>query len=290
MKTLITLLFILGFSFPVSSQEKILYKQIDTTKLYLEVFYPEKKDSIEKNPAMLFFFGGGWNTGDPHQFLHHAEHFSREGIVCFLVDYRVNKRNGTTPFDALKDAKSAMRYVRKNADKFGVDPDKIIASGGSAGGHLAAATAIISGYNDASDDTTVSCRPNALVLFNPVIDNGPGGYGYKRIGEAYRFFSPIHNIHKGTPPTIFFLGTEDKLIPVVTAQYFKMIMEKVGSRCDLKLYKDQEHGFFNYHNKDLYDATIKEADKFLRSLEYISDDQNRPEDANKQSLNETKQE
>jgi len=257
----------------VSSQDKFLYKQTDTTKLYVEVFYPENLDTTKKHPAMVFFFGGGWNTGSPHQFIHHAEYFSQRGIVCFLAGYRVKKRNGTTPFESLKDAKSAIRFIRENSDKFGVDPDRIIASGGSAGGHLAAATALIKNYNEVTDDTTVSCIPNALVLFNPVIDNGPGGYGYDRIGEAYKNFSPLHNIHKGAPPTIFFLGTKDRLIPVVTAEYYKMVMEKVGSRCDLKLYEGQGHGFFNYKNQDIYNSTVKEAEDFLKSLGYISSEQ-----------------
>jgi acetyl esterase/lipase len=256
-------------SLTVFTQEKFLYKQTDTTKLYLEVFYPADMDTIETYPAMLFFFGGGWNTGDPHQFIYHAKYFAAKGIVCFLADYRVKKRNGTTPFESLKDAKSAIRFIRKNAGMFGVDPDSIVASGGSAGGHLAAATALIGKYNETSDDTTISCKPNALVLFNPVIDNGPGGYGYERVGEAYKDFSPLHNIHKGAPSTIFFLGTEDKLIPVVTAEYYKMVMEKAGSRCDLKLYEGQGHGFFNYGNKEIFNSTVIETESFLRSLGYI---------------------
>jgi acetyl esterase len=115
----------------------------------------------------------------------------------------------------------------------------------------------------------VSCIPNSLVLFNPVIDNSPGGYGYERIGEAYKNFSPLHNINKGAPPTIFFLGTNDDLIPVETAQYYKVVMEKVGSRCDLKLYKGEGHGFFNYRNTKYYNQTVAVTDRFLQSLGYI---------------------
>ncbi|NPA35925.1 MAG: alpha/beta hydrolase [Chlorobi bacterium] len=261
--------FVMLFSFETVSQTKVLYKQIDTIKLYMEVINSPDTVISEKCPAMVFFFGGGWNVGNTHQFIHHAKYFADRGIVCFLVDYRVKKRNGTTPFESLKDAKSAIRFVRQNADEFGISPDSIIASGGSAGGHLAAATALIKDYNESTDDTTVSCVPDALVLFNPVIDNGPGGYGYDRVGEAYKDFSPLHNIQKGAPPTIFFLGTEDELIPVVTAEYYKMVMEKVGSRCDLKLYEGQGHGFFNYRNREVYNSTVKEAEEFLRSLGYL---------------------
>ena len=128
------------------------------------------------------------------------------------------------------DAKSAVRYVRNNAAKWGIDPNKIVASGGSAGGHLAAATAVIEKYNDPNDDLSISCVPDALVLFNPVIDNGPGGYGFERIGDAYKNFSPIHNLRKDLPPTIFFLGTNDALIPGETAKYYQTVMQKTGNR------------------------------------------------------------
>ena len=190
-------------------------------------------------------------------------------MICFIADYRVKSRQQTTPFESLKDAKSAIRFIRGNAEKYNIDTSKIVASGGSAGGHLAAATALIEDYNENTDDLSISCLPNALVLFNPVIDNGPGGYGYSRIGEAYKNFSPLHNVKEGAPPTIFFLGTNDRLIPVETAKYYQTVMEKVKSRCDLHLYEGQGHGFFNYKNFEYYKKTVAETDKFLQSIGYL---------------------
>ena len=204
--------------------------------------------------------------------MNQARYFSKRGIVCFLADYRTESKNQTSPFESLKDAKSAIRFIRENASKFVIDPKRIIASGGSAGGHLAAATALINNYNDNTDDLSVSCIPNALVLFNPVIDNGPGGYGFERIGDEYKDFSPVHNIKKGAPPTIFFLGTNDNLIPVETAEYYKKVMEKIESICELKLYKGEGHGFFNYSNIENYKKTVFEADNFLQSLGYLKEE------------------
>ncbi len=270
--SLFGLIILLMFSVSAFSQKELLYKQVDSTKLYVEVYSPEKMDSTKAYPAMVFFFGGGWIGGGRGHFRHQAEYFSRRGLVCFLVDYRTKKGNGTTPFESLKDAKSAMRFVRSNAAEFGIDPDRIVASGGSAGGHLAAATAFTDGYNEESDDLSASSVPNALVLFNPVVDNGPGGYGYERVGDEYKNFSPLHNIKEGAPPTIFMLGTKDRLIPVVTAEYYKMVMEKVGSRCDLKLYEGEGHGFFNYGNREMYNKSVADADEFLISIGYITGD------------------
>ena len=252
-----------------NSQEEILYKKVDTTQLFLEVHYPPNMESSRSYPAMVFFFGGGWVGGNRSQFLHQAQYFAKRGVVCFLADYRTSKINGTTPLESVKDAKSAIRFIRKNATKFNIDGTKLIASGGSAGGHLAAATALVEGYNDPADDMSIDCIPNALVLFNPVVDNGPGGYGYERIGEAYKDFSPLHNIKKDAPSTILFLGTKDHLIPVVTAEYYKLVMEKVESRCDLKLYDGKGHGFFNYKDFESYKSTVAAADQFLVSLGYL---------------------
>ena len=250
-------------------KERVIYKQLDTTALSLDIYYPAKYDTTQSYPAMVFFFGGGWNTGDVTQFEPHAAYLSDRGMVCFLADYRTATRHHTTPFESLRDAKSAMRFVRKHAEQYRLDTAKIVAGGGSAGGHLAAATALVEGYNEASDDLSVSCVPDALVLFNPVIDNGPGGYGYERIGRAYKEFSPLHNILTGAPPTIFFLGTNDDLIPVATAKYYKTVMEKVGSRCDLELFEKEQHGFFNYKNRDNYRKTVFAMDTFLISLGYL---------------------
>ncbi len=265
----LVIVFLLALS--AAAQEKIVYKQIDTLQLTLEVYQPESIEEGERVPGMIFFFGGGWNGGSTHQFLRQAEYLSQKGIVCFLAEYRVKNRNNTSPFEALKDAKSAMRYLRAHAADFNVDPDKIIAAGGSAGGHLAAATALCNGYNDKRDDLSVSCIPNALVLFNAVVDNGPGGYGYERVGEAYKSFSPLHNIDRAAPPTLLLLGNKDHLIPVATYNYYKAVMDKLKRPCVLKIYEGGKHGFFNYNKKTpaFYNATLAETEQFLSSLGYL---------------------
>lgn len=253
-----------------SSQESVLYKKIDTTSLYMDIYLPSYWKADQQYPAIVFFFGGGWVGGSKSQFEPAARYLAERGMVCFLADYRVRNRHGTTPFESLKDARSAMRFVKKNVTRYSLDPDKIVAAGGSAGGHLAAATALIEGYDEEGEDISADVKPSALVLFNPVIDNGPGGYGYERIGEAYLSFSPLHNLREGAPPTVLFLGTLDRHIPMVTAEYYKHVMEKVGSRCDLHLYEGQQHGFFNYKNFELYRQTLLAADQFLMSLGYLS--------------------
>jgi len=260
-------LFLLGYSLAFAQGPiKEIYKTTPEDSLSLEVYLPQDKD--ESRPAMIFFFGGGWNGGSTDQFRPHAEYFAQKGMVSVLADYRVHSRHQTNPFEALEDAKAALRYLKINAEKWGIDSSRIVAAGGSAGGHLAAATALTKDFDAAHK---INPKPAALVLFNPVIDNGPGGYGHERIGNRYKEFSPLHNIEEGAPPTLFFLGTEDRLIPVITAQYYQMVMEKVGSYCELILYEGEGHGFFNFKNQDIYQQTITETTTFLTKLGFISE-------------------
>ena len=248
-----------------------IYKVVNNDSLMLRVYFPDNFKKKKKYPTIVFFFGGGWNGGTITQFEDQSKYFASRGMVTAVVDYRVKSRNKTTPFDAVKDAKSAMRYLKTNAKDFGIDTKKMVASGGSAGGHLAAATTLLPSLNESTDDLSVSPKATALILFNPVIDNGKGGYGYERIGDRYMEISPMHNITKGAPPTIFFLGDNDKYIPVATGKEYKSRMEAVGSRCDLFIYEGQEHGFFNKSKKKgkYYYETVYEADLFLQSLGYL---------------------
>lgn len=250
----------------------VTYKHIDDINLDLHIFFPPSHNLSRNKPAIVSFFGGGWNGGTIKHFYRQSEYWASRGMVAICADYRVAKRHKARPFECLQDAKSAMRWVRAHCKELGIDPERIAAAGGSAGGHLAAATATIKKFNAPDDDLEISCSPDALVLFNPVFDNGPEGFGYDRVKEYWQDFSPMHNLDKNTPPTIVFLGTKDNLIPVATAKKYKETMESNGSRCDLFLYDGQGHGFFNHgkNNNSLYFLqTLLESDRFLTSLGYL---------------------
>jgi acetyl esterase/lipase len=255
----------------IAGADTHIYKKIGEVELSLFLFKPEGHKPEDKTPAAVFFFGGAWNGGSPKQFEAHSKYLASRGMIAAVADYRVKSRQGTTPFECVKDGKSAVRWLRQNAATLGIDPDRVAAGGGSAGGHVAAATATTKGLEEEGQDLSVSSVPNALLLFNPVYDNGPGGWGHSRVKERWKEISPMHNIRKGTPPTIVFLGTNDKLIPVATAETYKKKMIEVGSRCDLHLYEKQGHGFFNTNKAggQHYRATVLEMDKFLISLGWL---------------------
>ena len=256
---------------PTEPRKELIYRKVGDAELKMVINYPTGHKKGDRMPAIVFFYGGGWFTASSTQFSGQANRLKNEGMITILADYRVKNIHNTTPFDALDDAKHAVSFLREHAADLGINENMLAAGGGSAGGHLAAATDLTG--NGKAEGSAFSCRPNALVLFNPVFNNGPGNYGYDRIGSRYMEFSPFHNIKKGAAPAIIFLGTKDEYIPVSVAEDYKKAMDNVGSRCDLYLYEGQEHGFFN--RPPYFDETLEKATVFLRSLGYLPPLKNR---------------
>ena len=228
-------------------------------------FFIFKKESERPLPGIVFFFGGGWMRGTPTQFFEHCKYLANRGMVAISAEYRVKTVHDTPPQDCVRDGKSAVRFIRSNAKSLGIDPNQIAAGGGSAGGHVAAMTGLSDQFDEANEDTSVSSRPGALVLFNPVMDTSAEGYGHDRLGEDFLSMSPLHLITEHAPPTLVMLGTQDKLIPVSTAEQYLKKMKKCESDCQLELYEGQGHGFFNYREGDnpYYGKTVQAMDGFL---------------------------
>ncbi len=248
--------------------ESEVYKKSDSHELKLFIEKPPGWKASDAHPAMVFFFGGGWVGGTPEQFLKQSQYLASRGMVGIRVEYRTlpNGDKGP-PVVCCADAKSAVRFVRSHAAELGIDPRRIAAAGGSAGGHLAAFAALVTGLDDARDDLKVSCKPDALVLFNPVFDNGPGQWGHERVGARFMEFSPAHHVTKDAPPTVVFLGDQDKLIPVSVLRNFESAMKSAGARCEANVYPNCGHGFFN--RDPHFTATLLETDKFLASLGWL---------------------
>lgn len=251
------------------------YKTAGDRPLQLHVFSPADHRSTDRRPAILFFFGGGWSRGTPLQHYAEARHYASRGYVAITVDYRVSATHpGATPFDALADAKSAIRHVRTEGARYGIDPDRIIGAGASAGGHLAAAAALSTSFDDPADDLSVSPRPDALVLWYPVLDNGPGGYGTERIGDRFGEFSPFHLVSSvKPPPTLILLGSRDCHLSVARAGEYRDRAQAAGARCDLKVFEGGQHAFYDYRSPAPRDLALRAeslaaADAFLRSLDY----------------------
>lgn len=250
------------------------YKTIGDTKLNLYLFSPA---SPKNAPSIVFFFGGGWKNGTPQQFETQCRELAKRGMVAIAADYRVESRHGVKPTQCLADARSAVRWVRAHAEQLGVDPQRIAAGGGSAGGHLAACTPFITEFDEPNEDKSVNAVPNALVLFNPALVLAPiegfdaEGFGTRvpeeRMGTKPENLSPAHHITKNGPPTIIFHGREDTTVPFASAEAFTAKMKLLGNRCELRGYEGQKHGFFN--GDEYKEKTLAEADQFLVSLGWL---------------------
>lgn len=249
-----------------------VYKEVDDRELKLYVSKPSNWKETDQRPALVFFHGGGWVGGTPASFNEHCKYFASRGLVTITVEYRLLKgKSADSPLVCVQDAKSAMRWVRSHAKELGIDPKRIGAAGGSAGGHLAAFCGMVEGKDDPKDDPSVSPKPNALVLFNPVFNNGPGQWGHARVGEQYKEFSPAHNITRDDPPAIIFLGSKDHLISVETTKAFQTEMQSLGIDCEFHVSEGQGHGFYHFSksNGKNYFETVTNADKFLAKLGWL---------------------
>jgi acetyl esterase/lipase len=248
------------------------YKVKDTIHLDLHIYYPAKLKRYATIPAVIFFFGGGWVNGDTGQFTSHCKFLAENGIAGITAEYRIKNKHNTSPQDAISDAKSAMRWLKSNADGIQIDKNRIVAGGGSAGGHLAACTATLDGFNDPNDNISIDPKPAGLILFNPVLNT----IGFKdRFGgeEEIRKTSPIFHISESPPPTLIFNGTEDTVEPPSTILEFQKIMIAEGNTCEVILFGGEKHAFFNKGRKEdrPFHQTLVLMKQFLIEENFIAE-------------------
>ena len=243
------------------------YKKTKGADLQIHVHFPPGWKSADRRPAIVFFFGGGWTHGSAEQFSPQADYLAQRGMVAARADYRVGSRHGVGPDRCVEDAKSAVRWVRKNAADLGIDPDRIAASGGSAGGHLAACTGLTDGPEAEGEDRAISSMANALILFNPVLDTTHERVVARLRGDESlaRDISPYLHLRKNGPPTQILFGTEDRLIQ--QAPPFIARAKELGNRVELYTAEGQQHGFFN--RSPWLERTIERADQFLVEIGYL---------------------
>lgn len=280
-----------------------VYRTVDGVDLKLWVFAPDRDGSTSSvidaadtdvqvaessaKPAIVFFFGGGWKQGSPEQFAPQCRYLASRGMVAVTADYRVAERHGVKADACVTDCKAAVAWLREHAAALNIDPARICAAGGSAGGHTACCTALI------DDDASGDSKPNALALFNPAVILAPlDGFEAtnvsaerwqdiaSRTGVPPEDISPIHHVRAGLPPTIIFHGTADTAVPYATVREFTSRMHQHGNRCELKTFAGAPHGFFNAprgndaarrdQSQHWHQRTMLQLDQFLQDLGWLS--------------------
>jgi acetyl esterase/lipase len=266
----------------ISDAREVTYKNASSLNLKLWILEPDGHKKGDKKPVIVFFFGGGWRGGTPAQFEMQCKYLASRGMVAITADYRVSSRHQTLATACVEDGKSAIRWIRENAGRLGIDTRRVAAGGGSAGGHVAAATGTIKGFEARNENIEISSKPNALVLFNPAVVLDDIGNEFvlpeekksslpERVGTNPRKLSPYHHLDKTLPPTIIFHGTKDEAVPFETVRLFQRQADELGRHCWVVPFAGKPHGFFNWgrFENEPFRKSMKETDRFLSALGWI---------------------
>jgi acetyl esterase/lipase len=257
-----------------------------TNALRLHWFTPADWRPGDRRPAVVWIHGGAWVGGTLDGFMPHARYCAHRGAVGFNIEYRLARPAGPGIDGCITDCRAAIRYLRDHATNFGIDPARIAAAGDSAGGHLAAALATLT--LKAPDPGSV---PNALLLYNPVLDLTDDDWVRYAVGGAAladrstprpasdralaqaRALSPLHHVTPGLPPTRLLHGADDRIVPVEQARRFDAAMRAAGNRCELRVLAGTGHAFVVAHYKSpepVVVAALRDADAFLGSLGWLA--------------------
>lgn len=230
--------------------EEIIYKTVGGKSVRLYSFRPEGMREGDRRTAVVIIHGGGWTGGETEAFFPHARYFASRGAVAFSVEYRLAKAGETTVGDCISDCKSAMRYIRSHATELGINPDRIMVMGDSAGGHLAGCMGTVTGFDDPNDDLTCSDAPNMAILCNPLTDFTQSSFIRLVAGEnelertaLAKRLSPLHHVRKNEISTLLVHGTADKVIAPSQSEALCEAMKQVGNDCELVLLPGANHAF-----------------------------------------------
>ncbi len=254
-----------------------IYKSVGDIHLSAYIWEPgaDKAPPYPKS-VVAFFFSSGWDNGQVTQFAPHCVYFASRGMTTICFDYRVSARHGTGPVEAMADARSAIRWIRTNAARLDINPDKIVGIGGSGGGHAVAAAAVLTGFDDPSDRMEISPAPNAMVLFNPVLTTyAKTAFGRDRWPDqsTCKAADLIRGIKPGLPPMLIMHGTADRVVPFVGSAEFARKSIKKKNFCRMIGFEGQGHGFFNFNlSFEMYEATLVAMDQLFVDLNFIEPD------------------
>jgi acetyl esterase/lipase len=264
-------------------QERRIYKQVMGLDLFVDIFYTDAALERQGNPAIAFFHGGGWAYGDPSEFYNVCRRYAKKGFVTCSFGYRLSvKEDGTvphpgiTPVESVKDARSALRWLKEMAGHWNIDPGKVVAAGQSAGGQLALSTALLDRINESTDNLDIDPTPCALLLYASNV-NTMEAWVDRLLGERREeiwSISPYHNLKPGMPPAIEFHGTEDPMVNFWIVEYYKEKTIALGNRFEQIPFEGKGH--YLAENDTTYatyfdESVMERTDRFLEELGIMPD-------------------
>lgn len=264
MRKLLLILFVASFSaqapaFDGPIGKPHIYKTFADKERKMEIFFPEGHEPAKsKVPGMILFHGGGWSGGSLSQFRAACAYFASRGLVCATAEYQMlGKGDAKLPAGESKkrvcvtDAKSAIRWFKQNAAELGIDPERVITGGGSAGGHISALATMNPGLDDPADPKEIDTKVVAYLWFNPAF--APNDNKNPEIDI-------LNHMKADLPPAVVFFGDKDTWKKGWDSAHAKW--KELGTKSiELHIAEGQPHSFFN---KDPWRTiTLIEADKFL---------------------------
>jgi acetyl esterase/lipase len=222
------------------------YKKVDGFNLDLHIFPPDTSYQKTKRPVIIYFSGGSWTKGTPEWDFYNCANYAKKGWVAVAVEYRIADRFETSPFEAVKDARSAIRWLRMNAATYNIDTNRIVATGNSAGGHLVLTTAMANEINETTDNLNFSASPNILLVNSGVYSlyaDGSTDWISKGLKDKslVKKISPQHLLKKGLPPMLIIHGTNDKSVDYLSAKNFVDAMKQVGNEFEFQTLEGAPH-------------------------------------------------
>jgi acetyl esterase/lipase len=282
--------------------ETVVYKTVDGQDLQLQMCRPDgwqarstgSGQAGQKRAALVWIHGGGWTGGGPGMMAMHMKYSASRGAVGFAVQYRLMKSSGYKPdkklsddenaklkaarmkefmagpglADLVADCEDAIRYIRANAEELGIDPNKIVAIGDSAGAHLTSCLGTLAD-EDARVNAAIPCSSISDLTTGfgpPYVKPSPGLEGKELAEDPGRLerakaLSPVFNIEEDGPPFLILAGQHDWLKDE-PANFYQALQQK-GVDCEFILYATAKHAFIVYG----YSASLKEITQALLDID-----------------------
>lgn len=255
-----------------SPLEKV-YKITGNDSLKAFIFYPQGTEPSEDKPAVVIFHGGGWAIGTPSWTFGLSKSFAKHGIVGISAEYSLSDQKRITPIDAMEDACDLLLWLKKNSKELRLKPDSLAAYGWSAGGHLAACTAVFPKFDTVNN---ISSSPSALIFYTSALSVVNDSW-FKQLligkGTPYEY-SPAEHLRENIPPSIIIAAKNDSCTPVQESKLFHENMIKYNNESYLHIYENVAHLLAPSEkdlkpDKEVQEQAFKEINLFLEELGYI---------------------
>jgi acetyl esterase/lipase len=245
---------------PTNLQRNLVYSQPGGHALHLDLF--SSRGAQRPAPAIVFFHQGGWYQGDKSLLRQEAEHEALRGMAAACVQYRLSTE---APYPAaLEDARESVRWLRRHAADYGIDPTRIAAAGSSSGGYLAAMLA-----TEGAVKAAVAFYPvTDFVSFGQAAPHDRGnflarflGCSYAESPDLWQRASLVDRANARSAPLLILHGAADDLIPWRHSEALVERLRQAGVQAEFVKVDGAEHGFLT--EARFHDDAVRMMEEFL---------------------------